>query len=111
MKITIAHNRTKAEVIQTIDKSFDEMSRPNAGIPVQLAVKSKNWQGSVLNFELSAKMAMLSTPITGTVEVTDTDVIINADLGMFNRFVSEENPAAISRNQFRNPLKRLAKGL
>src|ERR1700721_1135164 len=69
MKITIAHNRSKAEVIQTIDRSFDEMSRPNAGLPVQLAVKSKSWQGAGLNFELSAKMAMLSTPISGSVAV------------------------------------------
>jgi hypothetical protein len=104
MKITIAHNRSKAEVIQTIDRSFDEMSRPNAGIPVQLAVKSKSWQGSVLNFELSAKMAMLSTPITGTVEVTDTDVIINADLGMLNRFVSDETAAEMFGKRFKGLL-------
>ena len=104
MKITIAHNRTKTEVMQTIDRSFDEMSRPNAGIPVQLAVKSKNWQGSVLNFELSAKMAMLSTPITGTVEVTDTDVIINADLGMLNRFVSDETAAEMFGKRFKGML-------
>jgi len=104
MKITIAHNRPKAEVIQTIDRSFDEMSRPNVGIPVQLAVKSKSWQGSVLNFELSAKMAMLSTPITGTVEVTDTDVIINADLGMLNRFVSDETAAEMFGKRFKGLL-------
>ena len=104
MKITIAHNRTKTEVMQTIDRSFDEMSKPNAGIPVQLAVKSKNWQGSVLNFELSAKMAMLSTPIKGTVEVTDTDVIINADLGMLNRFVSDETAAEMFGKRFKGLL-------
>jgi hypothetical protein len=104
MKITIAHNRTKTEVIQTIDRSFDEMSKPNAGIPVQLSVKSKTWQGSVLNFELSAKMAMLSTPIKGTVEVTDTDVIINADLGMLNRFVSDETAAELFGKRFKGLL-------
>ncbi len=80
------------------------MSRPNAGIPVQLAVKEKNWQGSVLNFELSAKMAMLSTPIKGTVEVTDTDVIINADLGMLNRFVSDETAAEMFGKRFKGLL-------
>ena len=35
-------------------------------------------------------MGLLSTPITGTVEVTDTELIIDADLGMLNRFVSDE---------------------
>jgi hypothetical protein len=32
----------------------------------------------------------MSTPIKGTVEVTDRDIIIDADLGMFNRFVDEK---------------------
>jgi Putative polyhydroxyalkanoic acid system protein (PHA_gran_rgn) len=104
MKITIAHNRTKAEVMQTIERSFDEMARANAGIPVQFAVKEKNWQGSVLNFELSAKMAMLSTPIKGTVEVTDTDVIVNADLGVLNRFVSDETAAEMFGKRFKGLL-------
>ena len=69
-----------------------------------LSVKSKSWQGAVLNFELSAKMAMLSTPITGTVEVTDTDVIINADLGMLNRFVSDETAAEMFGKRFKGLL-------
>jgi len=104
MKITIAHKRSKAEIMQTIDRSFDELSRPNAGLPVQLAVVQKSWQGSVMNFELAAKMAMLSTPITGTVEVTDTDVIINADLGMLNRFVSDEMAADMFGKRFKGLL-------
>jgi hypothetical protein len=104
MKITIAHNRTKAEIIQTVDRSFDELSKPNAQIPVQLAVKEKNWQGSVMNFELTAKMGILSNPIRGTVEVTDTDVIIDADLGMLNRFVSDETAAEMFGKRFKGLL-------
>jgi len=104
MKITIAHNRTKAEVMQTIDRGFDELSRPNAGLPVQLEVKQKSWLGSVLNFELAAKMAMFSSPITGTIEVTDSDVIINADLGMLNRFVSDETAAEMFGKRFKGLL-------
>jgi hypothetical protein len=49
-------------------------------------------------------MAMLSTPITGTVEVTDTDVIINADLGMLNRFVSDETAAEMFGKRFKGLL-------
>ncbi|MGA8143598.1 MAG: hypothetical protein WB987_06900 [Candidatus Acidiferrales bacterium] len=63
MRITIAHNRTKDEIIRTIDRSFDELSRPNAGLPVALAIKQKSWQGAVMNFELTAKMGIMSTPI------------------------------------------------
>jgi hypothetical protein len=35
-------------------------------------------------------MGGLSTPIKGTVEVTDHEVIVDADLGMLSRFVSED---------------------
>jgi hypothetical protein len=104
MRITIAHNRTKEEIIQTIDRSFDDFSRGNTGIPVQLAMKQKSWQGSVLNFELTAKMGIMSTPIKGTIEVTDHDVIIDADLGMLNRFVSDETAAKMFGNRFKGLL-------
>jgi len=90
MRITIEHKRTKAEVIEAIDRSFDQMFQGVSGLPVRLLVEQKNWQGSVLRFALSAKMGGLSTPIKGTVEVTDREVIVDADLGMLSRFVPED---------------------
>src|SRR5277367_1528992 len=91
MRITIAHARTKAEIIQAIDRSFaDAFKNPPAGLPVQISVEQKTWQGSILTFALKAKMGFVSTPIKGTVEVTEHDVIVDADLGMLNRFISED---------------------
>src|SRR5271156_202486 len=90
MRITIAHTRTKAEIIQAIDRSFNDAFQGAAGLPVQIVVDQKSWAGSILTFALKAKMGFVSTPINGTVEVTDHDVIVDADLGMLNRFVSEQ---------------------
>jgi hypothetical protein len=90
MRITIEHKRTKAEVIESVDRSFDQMFQGFSGLPVRLEVEQKSWQGSVLSFALSAKMAGLSTPIKGTIEVTDNEVNVNADLGMLSRFVPDE---------------------
>jgi hypothetical protein len=90
MRITIAHTRTKAEIIQAIDRSFNDAFQGAAGLPVQIVVDQKSWTGSILTFALKAKMGFVSTPIKGTVEVTDHDVIVEADLGMLNRFVSED---------------------
>lgn len=90
MRITIEHNRTKAEVIESIDRSFDRMFQGVSGFLVRLVVEQKSWQGSVLTFTLSAKMGGLGTPIKGTVEVTDHEVIVDADLGMLSRFVPED---------------------
>jgi hypothetical protein len=89
MRVAISHNRSKGEIIAAVDRSFDEMFQ-GTGLPVRVIVKERNWRGSVLTFALTAKMGILSTPIKGTVEVTDDDIIIDADLGLLSRFVSEK---------------------
>jgi hypothetical protein len=90
MRVTISHNRSKAEVIDAVDRSFDKMLQQDVGLPVHLEVKQKSWQGSTLSFVLNAKLGLLSTPVKGTVEVTDHDLTVDADLGMLNRLVSEK---------------------
>ena len=35
-------------------------------------------------------MGLFSTPIKGTVEVTDRDLIVDADLGLLNRLLPEK---------------------
>jgi hypothetical protein len=90
MRITISHSRSKAEMIATVDKSFDDMFKGVAGVPVQMVVEQRTWEGSTLTFALKAKMGLLSTPIKGTVVVTDKEITIDADLGMLNRLVPEK---------------------
>jgi len=90
MRITISHNRSKAEVVDSVDRSFNEMFSDVAGLPVRVVVEQKTWQGSTLIFALSAKWGLISTPVKGTVEVTDHDLTIDADLGMLERLVPEK---------------------
>ncbi len=90
MRVTISHDKSKAEVIDAVDRSFDKMLLQDAGLPVRLEVKQKSWQGSTLTFVLSAKLGLVSNAIKGTVEVTDHDLTVDADLGMLNRLVSEK---------------------
>jgi hypothetical protein len=90
MRITISHNRSKADVVASVDRSFNEMFSDVAGLPVKVIVEQKTWQGSTLNFALSAKWGLMSTPVKGTVEVTDHDLTIDADLGMLERLVPEK---------------------
>jgi hypothetical protein len=93
VRITIAHNRTKAAVVQSVDRSFYQLFQAPELHGVKLKDVSRNWQGSTLTFGLTAKMGLFSTPIKGTIEVTDTDITIDADLGMLERLV----PAATAR--------------
>jgi hypothetical protein len=105
MRVTVPHNRTKQEIIQSIDRAFNEVFQGVAGVPVRLTVQQRNWQGSTLTFALYAKMGLISTPITGTIEVTDKDLTIDADLGLLGRFI----PADTVRDAIGTRLKGLLK--
>jgi hypothetical protein len=105
VRITISHNRSKEDVIQSVDRSFDHMFQGVGALPVRLTVEQRNWQGSTLNFSLTAKMGLMSTPIKGTVEVTDTDLTINLDLGMLERLVPTETVRDAISNRVKGLLK------
>ncbi len=105
MRITISHDRPKAEIIEAVDRSFNDLFKTAAELPVKITVQERTWQGSTLNFALTANWGLLSTPIKGTVEVTDHDVTIDADLGLLNRFVSEKTARAAITDRVKGLLK------
>jgi hypothetical protein len=103
MRITIAHNKSKQEVVDSIDRGFDDAFRME-GLPVKLELQQKTWQGSTMTFALNAKVAFMSSPIKGRINVTDRDVTIDADLGMFERLVSEEKVSGALSTRFKGLL-------
>ena len=105
MRISISHNRTKEEVIQSVDRSWDDLFKEAGALPVKLTVEQRSWQGSTMTFALTAKMGIISTPIKGTVEVTDRDIIVDADLGMLGRFVNEKTAQQLLGSRIKGLLK------
>ena len=93
MRITVSHTKPKEVVIRSVDRSFDDLFRGVGSVPIRFVEERRNWQGSTLSFLISAKMGFVSTPIKGTIEVTDTDITIDADLGLLERLI----PAAQAR--------------
>ncbi len=106
MNITIEHHRTKKEVVDAIDRGFDDAFKEAEGLPVKVTLKHKSWKGSTLSFQLAARMGLLSTPIKGTVEVTDDELTIDADLGMLSRFVPEEKAQKLLGGRVKALLKK-----
>ena len=104
MRITINHNRSKEEVIQSIDRGFNQVFEEAGSLPVKVVVEQRSWQGSTMSFLLTAKMGIMSTPIKGTVDVTDKDLTIDVDLGMFNRFVDEKSAQQMLGNRIKGLL-------
>jgi hypothetical protein len=105
MRITITHQRSKADVMESVDHSFNEMFQGVEGIPVRLALVQKSWQGSILSFSLNAKLGLLSAPVKGTVEVTDHNLTVDADFGFLNRLIPEQT----LREEIGNRIKGLLK--
>ena len=103
MRITVSHTRSKEEVIRSVDRSFDDLFRDIGIIPLQFVEERRSWQGSTLTFSISAKMGIVSTPIKGTIEVTDRDLTIDAGFGLLERLI----PATKARESIRNQLRRL----
>jgi hypothetical protein len=87
MRITVSHNKSKDQIIQTVDRSFDDLFKGSPLVPIQVTNEKRQWQGSTLVFSFNAKMGLLSAPIKGTVEVTDRDVTIDADLGLLEKLL------------------------
>jgi len=103
MRLRIAHKKPKQEVVDSIDRGFDDAFKMD-GLPLKLVLEQKNWQGSTMTFALSAKMGFMSSPIKGTIDVTDRDVTIDADLGMFEGFVSEDKVRGALATKFKGLL-------
>jgi hypothetical protein len=87
MRITVSHNKPKDQIIQAVDRSFDDLFKGSPLVPVQVANQKREWKGSTLVFSFNATMGLLSAPIKGTVDVTDRDLTIDADLGLLEKLL------------------------
>jgi hypothetical protein len=105
VRVTVSHDKPKEEVMRAVDRSFDEIFRGVGAIPLQFVDEKRTWQGSTLQFSMSAKMGFLSTPIKGFVEVTDRDLTIDADLGLFERLISPATAQQALTSRVRGLLK------
>jgi hypothetical protein len=105
MRVTISHNRPKEEVIRTVERSFDDLFKGVGVLPVQLVQEHKSWQGSTLTFALTAKMGFMSTPIKGTIDVTDRDLTIDVDLGILERMIPAKKAQEMITDRVRGLLK------
>jgi hypothetical protein len=105
LRITVSHNRSKEEIVRAVDRSFDDLFKNIGTIPVKLVDEERSWQGSTLSFSLTAKMGLLRSRIRGTVEVSDDDVMIDVDLGLFERLIPESKAREAISSRIRGLLR------
>jgi len=104
MRFTIGHRKTSQVAIQIVDATFDDLFK---GLPIallQITNQHRSWNGSVMTFGMTATLAFLQNPIRGTVEVTDREITIDADLGMIEKLISKEKFRTLAEGTFRRLL-------
>ncbi len=104
MRVTVSHNKPKQEIIRSIDRSFDDLFKGPGLIPLQVVNERREWVGSLMTFSFDAKAGLISVPIKGTVEVTDRDVTVDADLGLLEKFFPAAKAKAAVEGKIRGLL-------
>ncbi len=102
MRVTISHQKPRQEVVKLVDQNVNDMLKGLANGPVQVVDMERAWKGDVMNFSFKGKAGFFTVPIAGFIEVTDKDVIIDADLpGLLTKILPEEKIRASLENKVR----------
>lgn len=90
MRVIIPHRDPKQDVKAAVDRSIVQVFTGfNLG-PIQFANQRKEWSGDTMTFSLNAKLGFLQTPIQGSALVTDSEVILDVDLGLLGKLIPEQ---------------------
>jgi hypothetical protein len=89
MRIAVSHDKTKEEVMRIVDKSANDLFTMPLGA-AQILDPQKRWNGNVMYFSFVGKQSIFKATISGNIEVTDRELIINLELpGFLKNLVPE----------------------
>jgi len=91
MRIILSHNKQKEVVMRSIDAALDDAMKAMPLAAVEVTNIQRAWTGSTMTFSFDAKAGFLKKHIYGTAEVTDTSVILEADLGFLEKLFPVDN--------------------
>lgn len=94
VRITVAHTKPKDEIKRIIDRSFDDFFRGIGSLPLQIVDEKRKWEKDTLIFSFGAKVSLITSPIKGTIVVTERDVTIDADFGLLEKLLPAQQAKA-----------------
>jgi putative polyhydroxyalkanoate system protein len=90
MRITVPHHTTKANARQIVEKRLDDLQRQYGD---QASDIDKNWNGDTLSFQVKAR----GLTGKGTVQITDSEVILDGKLPLLARPFEPRIKAAVEQ--------------
>ena len=101
MRMTVSHNKSKDEVKRIIDKSATDLFTMPLGA-AQILDPQKRWNGDTMYFSLTGQQSIFKASISGNIEVTDREVIIDLELpGFLKNLVPERSVRAAVEGKVR----------
>ena len=83
MRVTVSHDKGTEEAKRIVNDAADQILRPLFSGPLQMSNVQKQWNGSTLDFSLTAGVGAIAVPIQGSIMVTDHDITIDCKLPSF----------------------------
>lgn len=91
MRITVSHDKGRAEAKRRVDEGIDKLFQAGpGGGPVEVRDQQKSWNGDAMTFSLTVKMGFFTAPIRGIAMVEDKLITLDVDLGAIGRFMPED---------------------
>jgi hypothetical protein len=103
MRVILPNDKPKQEMKASVERSIDQLFAGfNIGV-IEFIDQRKQWSGDTLTFSLTAKLGFLRTPIVGSAMVADKEVVLDVDLGLLGKLISEDT----AKTQIAGTAKRL----
>ena len=90
MRISVTHNKTREHVKQSIESALSQAMTAMPSTAVEVSNFERSWRGSTMTFSLDAKAGFLRKRIQGALRVTDSEVILDAELGLLEKLFPME---------------------
>ena len=90
MRVTISHNKPRQQVKDAVDHSLNQLFGGLGAGVVEFTEHHRHWHGDTLAFSMTAKMGFIRSPLKGTVQVTDTEITVDIDLGLLEKLIPHD---------------------
>ncbi len=91
MRITVPHSQGREEAARTVEDTISNLLEAELPRPFHMTGMRKQWSDSKLQFQTAVAMGPLRMPVRGTVQVGDTEVVIEIELPpLLSKFIPEE---------------------
>lgn len=90
MRVTVSHDLGQATAIARVNAGVEQLFQSASSAGVEVRNLQRSWNGNTMTFSFTGKMGPFTAPISGAVQVSDNELILDVDLGIVANFIPED---------------------